>query len=98
MLKLEETIETAKFEEGGGLGGGGFTRDGPYIYTLLGGIGITFETHTLVIKLIDDVVQLITDGMVHFYKSKININKEANHPEMLVCVALKLLVHELILF
>lgn len=63
LLKLEETIESAKFEEGGGLGGGGFTRDGPYIYTLLGGIGITFDTHVLVVKLIENTVALITDGM-----------------------------------
>jgi hypothetical protein len=64
LLKLEETIDSVKFE-GGGEQGGGFTRDGPYIYTLLGGIGITFETHESLIKKIDDVVAMITDGNLH---------------------------------
>ncbi len=46
-----------------GAGTGGFTKDGKYIYTLLHEIGINFETKDLVIKAVDDTVELITSGM-----------------------------------
>eukprot|EP00026_Physarum_polycephalum_P000577 Phypoly_transcript_00578.p1 GENE.Phypoly_transcript_00578~~Phypoly_transcript_00578.p1 ORF type:complete len:1233 (-),score=182.25 Phypoly_transcript_00578:64-3762(-) len=57
LLKLGEAVDSIKFDGGSN----GFTRDGAYIYTLLGGIGINFDTHELIVKLIDDVVAMISD-------------------------------------
>jgi hypothetical protein len=69
LLKLSEVIGTTQLTDGGQGGLGGFTRDGPYIYSLLGSIGITFENYQLVVKLIDDVVAIITDGIGSFLMS-----------------------------
>lgn len=64
FLKLEQSVDGVKFETGGGVGGGGFTADGVYIYTMLEEIGIKFETQHLVAKLIDDAIEMLSDGML----------------------------------